>query len=302
MGIRLSLPRRRQLAVVLGAALVAASLGASGSAAGGTAQVAHGAVRVDQVGYATYESKLAYLMTARPAPGARFAVVDGHGGTVLSGRVGASTGAWSASYGAVHPIDLSACAARVATGSRPRVGRHRRPSGSRRPGRCSGRSSTTRSPSSGCSATARNVVPGILHRKPSHLADRRATVYHQPVFTGDGGDVPAEPLQAFAGLAPVDVEGGWFDAGDFVKFAHASAYSLGEMLYRPTDVRHAGPEARDPARAAWLDKVWDAKSKILYAQVGIGTGSEEFGFLGDHDVWRLPEADDRLQTGPGDES
>ena len=52
----------------------------------------------------------------------------------------------------------------------------------------------------------------------------------------------------------------------------------------------------------WLDKMWDAEHKVLYVQVGIGTGSEEFGFLGDHDVWRLPEADDALESEPGDSS
>ena len=83
MGIRPSLPRRRRMAVVLGVALVAASLGASGSAAGGTAQVVHGAVRVDQVGYATGEAKHAYLMAPSAATGARYAVVDGRGATVL---------------------------------------------------------------------------------------------------------------------------------------------------------------------------------------------------------------------------
>ena len=67
-----------------------------------------GHVRVDQVGYATGETKRAYLMTASPADGARFAVVDRHGRTVHIGRIGASAGAWSASYGAVHPIDLTA--------------------------------------------------------------------------------------------------------------------------------------------------------------------------------------------------
>jgi hypothetical protein len=46
--------------------------------------------------------------------------------------------------------------------------------------------------------------------------------------------------------------------------------------------------------------VWDGKSKTLIAQVGIGTGSEEHGFVGDHDVWRLPEADDKLNVKPGD--
>jgi endoglucanase len=120
------------------------------------------------------------------------------------------------------------------------------------------------------------------------------------VFEGDGGDVPAAPLKPVG--RPVDVEGGWFDAGDFVKFTHATAYSVAELL-----VVQRGLHRRDRALAAetrhglrWLDKVWDERHRVLYAQVGLGTGSERFGFLGDHDVWRLPEADDALAVRPGD--
>src|SRR2546423_14966044 len=68
-----------------------------------------------------------------------------------------------------------------------------------------------------------------------------------------------------------------------------------------------GLDGGDRARAAetrhglrWLDKMWDRRHRVLYAQVGLGTGSERFGFVGDHDVWRLPEADDALRVGPGD--
>jgi Glycosyl hydrolase family 9 len=65
------------------------------------------------------------------------------------------------------------------------------------------------------------------------------------------------------------------------------------------------PPSRAPAAEArqglrWLDKVWDQRHRVLYAQVGLGTGSERFGFVGDHDVWRLPEADDALRVRPGD--
>ena len=38
--------------------------------------------------------------------------------------------------------------------------------------------------------------------------------------------------------------------------------------------------------------MWDPKAGVLYAQVGIGSGSDRLGIFGDHDVWRLPEADD----------
>jgi endoglucanase len=53
----------------------------------------------------------------------------------------------------------------------------------------------------------------------------------------------------------------------------------------------------------WLDKMWDSDTETLYTQVGIGSGpqSGDRSFLGDHDSWRLPQADDRLAVEPGDE-
>jgi endoglucanase len=84
---------------------------------------------------------------------------------------------------------------------------------------------------------------------------------------------------------------------------HATAYSAAELL-----LVQRGLHREDHALAAetrhglrWLDKVWDERHKVLYAQVGLGTGSERFGFVGDHDVWRLPEADDALRVRPGDD-
>ena len=43
---------------------------------------------------------------------------------------------------------------------------------------------------------------------------------------------------------------------------------------------------------AWLSKMWDPTTRTLHLQVGIGSGNEQGTFLGDHDGWRLPEADD----------
>jgi hypothetical protein len=297
----LLLSRDRSVALVGGVVLLAASLAGTGTAAVAAPPAIHGRVRVDQVGYASGETKRAVLMADAPAAGHRFLVVNEQGRTVLTGRVGPTAGRWNRRYGAVHPIDVS-------TLRRP--GSYR----IRVDGVVGGTSPAFRVGSR--RALFRHLVddtvrffqaqrdgadvPALLDRKPSHLTDRRATVYAAPVFTGDGGDVPAAPLEPVGG--PVDVEGGWFDAGDFVKFTHATAYSLSELLVvrRSLDRHNRALAAETRHGLAWLDKVWDERHKTLYVQVGIGTGSEEFGFVGDHDVWRLPEADDALNVRPGD--
>jgi 3-hydroxybutyryl-CoA dehydrogenase len=40
----------------------------------------------------------------------------------------------------------------------------------------------------------------------------------------------------------------------------------------------------------WLEKMWNDSTKTLYYQVGIGEGNTQT--VGDHDIWRLPQADD----------
>ncbi|MEV4315975.1 glycoside hydrolase family 9 protein [Actinocrispum sp. NPDC049592] len=256
---------------------------------------------MDQVGYATGETKAGYLLAPVAVQNQRFTVVDQSGRTVYTGKVGANLGGWNDGYQAVHQLDFSSVSKpgtyrikvsgavtatspsfRVDTGDKlftPMVHATTEFFQAQRDGR--------------------STIPGRLGRGPSHLTDAKATVYAQPKFKGDGGDVPSEPLKATGG--PVDVEGGWVDAGDFVKFTSNTAYSLAELGY----VQRIGG---NPALLAefkhgldWLDKTWDARTKTLYAQVGIGTGSEEFGFVGDHDVWRLAEADDKLTVKPGDE-
>jgi hypothetical protein len=256
-----------------------------------------GQVRLDQVGYGTTESKQAYLLVKSPTAGATFSVLDDRGRTALSGQVGASLGSWSAGFGAVHPIDFS----KLTKSGTYKI----KVAGATSPPFQVGSTKDLFTPLAAntvqffqAQRDGANVIPGRLGRKPAHLADRSADVYATPVFKGEGGDELAQPLTKIGG--PVDVEGGWFDAGDFVKFTHATSYSLAELLYAQRVRSNPALDAETRFGLKWLDKVWDSKNKVLIAQVGIGTGSAEHGFLGDHDVWRLPEDDDKLAVKPGD--
>ncbi|WP_245757565.1 glycoside hydrolase family 9 protein [Amycolatopsis xylanica] len=257
-----------------------------------------GEVRVDQVGYGITEAKYAYLIGASGS--SSFTVVNDKGVKVLTGKTGSSLGSWSTKYKAVYQLDLSA----LKTPGKYKV----EVTGTNKATSPLFRVDTTgnlfdplvraNNEFFQSQRDGKNVIPGRLGRKPSHLDDANGAVYAEPKFGGAEGDEILEPLKATG--AKRDVEGGWADAGDYVKFTSNSAYSLAEMGF-------VLREKYDPALAEevcfglkWLDKMWDEQSKTLYAQVGIGTGSEKFGFLGDHDVWRLPEADDALNVKPGD--
>src|SRR6266540_1768496 len=206
---------RRLLAAVAAAATLFAGATAATQPATAATNPARSLVRVDQVGYAQSEPKRGYLLTARAAEGTQFRIRDASGAVVLTGRVGRNAGAWNGRYKAVHPIDFTSL---------------------RRPGRYRIEAAGATSPAFRVAPAAQlfeplfrdaisfftvqrdgsDIVAGPLNRKPSHLADRRATVYDVPSFGGPDGDVITAPFKAIGG--PVDALGGWFDAGDFVKF------------------------------------------------------------------------------------
>jgi endoglucanase len=264
----------------------------------GRAPRADGVVRVDQVGYLPGETKTALLIAGRPGAGADAIVVDEHGDKILTVTVGGDRGAWNAEFGHVHPIDLTPLT-RAGT-YRVRVGgRVTAVSPPFRVGPAAGLFGPPAADAVRYFRTHRDgadQAAGPGQRPAAHLADRQATVYHPPDFDDDGSLTGG--LSAAGG--PVDVEGGWYDAGDFLKFTHTAAYALILMLL----VQRDGP-APDGLGAeidhglAWLDKMWDGDTRTLYTQVGIGSG-DGGGFLGDHDTWRLPQADDALDVRPGD--
>jgi endoglucanase len=258
--------------------LVAGVLLAAGVAAPASAAV-RGFVRVDQAGYAPGESKTAYLMTSAAVHGAHFAVTDAHGHTVLRGRVGAtSRGRWNTAYAAVYPIDLSAL---------HHTGTYRLS--------VSGVSAPVSPPFRVQKATdlyGTLVRDGVTFYRTqtdsAHHNDRSASVYATPAFVEDD-IIAGDDLTKIGG--PVDVYGGWFDAGDYLKFTHTTAYGVITLeAAARAGQRSTGAAAR--YGVDWLDKMWDQRTKTLYQQVGIGSGNEAGTFAGDHDLWRLPQADD----------
>jgi len=118
--------------------------------------------------------------------------------------------------------------------------------------------------------------------------------YLTPKVDGDGN---------FAGdLHPLgvrmDAAGGWWDAGDYLKFVETTSYTDAVLLSAvrdfPRQLRGRVHGHTYPAEAAfgvrWLLHMWDDRTRTLYYQVGIGEGNGQT--LGDHDIWRLPQADD----------
>jgi hypothetical protein len=257
-----------------------------------------GFVRADQVGYGRGEAKLAYLMTTIAAPGQHFTVRNGSGGPVLAGVAGGSLGSWNAAYPAVYPLDLSALHA---------VGRYTVDVAG-----VAGATTTIRVVKKSelgppqlrnfaaffqAQRDGAHVIAGPLSRKPSHLRDAAATVYDWPTYEDPDSDViVGKKLHPLRG--PVNVAGGWFDAGDFIKFAHTTAYADTLLLLAQRRSGAATPprlkkEIRFGLR--WLRKAWDPQHNAVYIQVGIGSGNQSGSFNGDHDVWRLPQRDDKLK-------
>ena len=253
-------------------------------------------IRVDQLGYPAAAAKRAYLLSAVAANGATFVVRTWPGGVVVaSGRVGGSTGAWSRRFAHVYPIDFDrltkpgryAVAVSSLSASSPPF-----PIGSpvqlyRRPLRnaLSFYENERDGP---------DFIRSRLRTAPGHLNDRRARVYRTPKVNGDG---------AFRGdLSPlgstINASGGWWDAGDYLKFLQTTSYTVAMLLIGvrdfPREMGAAGAsnftrEARFGVQ--WLLRMWNDRTRTLYYQVGIGDGNDKT--ISDHDIWRLPQADDR---------
>ena len=262
-----------------------------------------GLVRVDQLGFTPDESKVAYLLASAPADGATFTVVDAAGAEVLHGTAGPDRGPWNDAWPSVHPLDLTA----LNTPGTYRIEMTGAVEGSS-PSFTIGSAADLFAPRVEDAVAffqaqrdGPDVIPGDLGRKPSHLNDRDLDVFAWPTYEDPDSDtIVGRTLHRID--RHVDLSGGWFDAGDFIKFTHTTAYSVGLMYLAARELGSAAPaDLTAEARFGqdWLGRAWDANSGTMYLQVGIGSGNTAGTFNGDHDLWRLPEADDTL-AGPGE--
>jgi hypothetical protein len=270
-------------------------------ASGGAAPTPGGiVVRVNQVGFPLAAPKTATVLSRRPLTSRAFRVVDARGTTVLTATAGRDRGAWSGRWRHAYPLDFNALRApgsyRIALAAS---------GGVRSPAFVVGGVSYSQLAANEVSFLREQrdgpeVDPSLLGRQPSHLADSHALVYRTPAYRND---VMHGSLAALPG-SPVDVSGGWSDAGDYMKFVETASFAEDMLLYtirQYPDALGAGePRLLAEARYGlnWLARMWRQSTGVLLYQVGLGNGNGRIE--GDHDVgWRLPQHDEALRVRPG---
>jgi hypothetical protein len=288
------MPRRSPVVLL---ALALAAVGATGAGgSGGKSPPPRAVVRVDQIGYASRATKRAYVMSEKAEPGARFRVVDSRGRTVYRGHAGRSSGAWSRRYAHVYPLDFdrirSTGTFRVmvtgpadATSPRFRI---------EAPGKLYAGALANSLFFYEAERDGPDFIRSALRTAPGHLNDEHAMTYSTPkANSNDGFNGDLKPL----GIR-IDASGGWWDAGDYPKFVETTSYSVALMLLGVRDFPAAlgagSPRSNFTREAAFgtdfLLRMWNDRTRTLYYQVGIGEANSKL--VGDHDIWRLPQADD----------
>lgn len=276
-------------ALLAGAAVLTGARSPDPPRAYAAASPGRAAIRLNQVGYDPADAKRAYVLTQRQPGSLRFEVVRPGGAVALRSRSRTACGRWNARWLACRIIDLSGL--RTPGTYRVRVGATLSP-----PFRVRSRTSLYAPLADGAvefleaQRDGPQVIADALQRRPAHAADANARVYAIPRYRDDQ---LAGPLRA--GTTTVDLSGGWFDAGDYLKFSGTASFTDVMLLFtlREYGARLSGAGAlASEARFGtdWLLRTWDARRKVLYEQVGLGDGNGDT-VLGDHDVWRLPQAD-----------
>src|SRR5207302_7998475 len=210
--------RSRQAVVALLAIVVA--LAAALILQDGSSDAATGSlVRLNGVGYSRTGPAGASLMTTRSVGGAGFSVVDVNGSTTMTGKVPSRGRRWSSRWPHVCALDLTGLSA-------PGMYRIQVAGITSPPFRVAAPDALYRDLAGGAlgffetQRDGSDVIPGALGRSPSHLSDKTARVYATPRYRG---------TTLVGGLRPtgrrVNVAGGWFDAGDYLKFTETASFA-----------------------------------------------------------------------------
>ena len=282
-----------RLPVFLSALFVLTTLAASAQSA---------FVRVNQVGYVSGGAKRAYLMASSTETGATFVIKNSGGSTVFGpAAIGPNLGSWSGAYPNVYALDfdsfVTSGAYSIAVSG---------PIAAASPTfKVDAAANVYGTPLSNALSFYKNerdgpnFIASPLRTAAAHLNDQSAKVYVTPNVNNNGrfsGDLVPATLN---GSQPsINAAGGWWDAGDYLKFVQTTSYTVAVLLVGIRDFPNqmgAGSSssnfiAEGKFGIDWLQNMWDDNNKVFYYQVGIGNGNSQT--VSDHDIWRLPQADD----------
>ena len=253
-------------------------------------------IRINQVGYPTSAPKRGYLMSHTDETGTTFMVRSSEGATLFSGTVGASLGSWSRRFPHVYALDFDAV---QTPGSYTLSVGGRKPASSP-PFSIGPAQALYEGPLANALSFYENerdgpeYIPSALRTAPAHLNDEDAMTYVTPKVNGEG-EFKGE-LESLG--ETINASGGWWDAGDYLKFVQTASYAvdLQEIGVRDFPAQMGASAAHsnftEEARfgVEWLLRMWNDNTRTLYYQVGIGEGNANT--IGDHDIWRLPQEDD----------
>jgi endoglucanase len=256
-------------------------------------------VRVNQAGYVSGASKRAYLMASGVETGATFVIKTSSGSTVFGpAAIGANLGSWSSGYPDVYALDFDSFVT-AGTYTISVSGPLAASSPSFTIDSAANVYATPLANSLYYYENERdgpNFITSPLRTAAAHLNDESATVYLTPTFNKRDN---AGALTATG--AVIDASGGWWDAGDYMKFVETHSYTVAMMLVGvrdfPNQMGTGSTTSNFTAEAKfgldWLQKMWSDSNQTLYYQVAIASGGH--AYVGDHDIWRLPQADDNFQ-------
>jgi len=255
-------------------------------------------IRVNQIGYELGANGRAYLMARGLETAATLDLEDSSGTTIFSSPIGAQLGTWG--NFTVYALDFPASRLGLFTievrGPFPAVSPSFRIDTAQKLYSQGVRNALNFYQNERDGA---NFIKTPLRTAPGHLNDQHASAYASPQF--DSNDLIIGNLASTG--ATLDASGGWWDAGDYLKFVQTHSYTVALMLIGirdfPEQMGSSAGSSDFSAEAAfglqWLQKMWDDDSRTLYYQVGIGTDFENNpNTLSDHDLWRLPQVDDTL--------